>query len=55
MTTNEQTTNKPATITVAWNSLRRRWEQVFPEDELGTSRTITMYLGGDGRYYSIPE
>lgn len=40
-------------IKVAYNPLRKRYEQVFPEDELGTSFVITLYWATDC-YVTIP-
>jgi hypothetical protein len=41
---------------VAYNPITRRWEQVFAEDEVIGSKTITEYWSGAlERWVTIPE
>ncbi len=43
-------------IEVAHNPLTRRWERVYPEDELGGQEPTTMYwCRSAGRYVTIPD
>jgi len=46
----------PATKTVAFNPISRRFEEVWPESETGDDTVITMYwCQSAGRYVTVPE
>ncbi len=47
-------TTKPQTKTIAYNPLTRRYEEVFPEDEIPAHKIITLYWSVN-RWVTIPE
>lgn len=51
-----KTKQMPATKKVAFNPITRRYEEVYPESELGDEPVITMYwCRAAGCYVTIPE
>lgn len=50
-----KTKSMPATKTVCFNPITRRYEDVFPESETGDAEIITMYWCQSAeRYVTIP-
>jgi peptide subunit release factor RF-3 len=41
-------------IMTAWNPQTRRFEEVFPEDEISASEMTPMFFGSDQQYYTVP-
>lgn len=44
----------PTIKLMAYNELRQQWEEVFPEDEFQVERAIPLFLGQDGKFYTVP-
>lgn len=46
--------NRSKIMMKAYNPLTRRYEEVFPEDEVKIEQMIPLFKGGDNTYYTVP-
>jgi hypothetical protein len=45
---------KPRIKLIARNPITRNREEVYPEDEFDAREATPIFLGRDGRYYTVP-